>query len=47
MENIRVSICEHTGKPVIQEKFSEEWLCIHGESEEEDLELIKKVNYGK
>ena len=47
MENVRVRVCSHTNKPVVQEKFGEEWVCMHGENEKEDLKLIKKVKYGK
>jgi len=43
MENIRVSVCEHTGNPVVQEKFGKEWVCMHGDNEQEDIELIKKI----
>ena len=45
MENlnkIRVCVCEYTNKPVVQERFGDEWVCIHGDSEQEDLELIKQ-----
>lgn len=47
MKNVRVSICSHTNKLVVQEKFGKEWVCMHGENEKEDLKLIKKVKYGR
>ena len=50
MENVRVVICEHTGKPVVQERFDEEWICIHGDTDKEDMELVNKIkseNYEK
>lgn len=47
MKNIRIAKCEHTNKPVVQEKFGEEWVCIHGDNEKEDIKLIKKVKYGR
>jgi hypothetical protein len=43
MENVRIAKCEHTNKLVVQEKFGDEWLCMHGENDQEDLELINKV----
>lgn len=43
MENVRVSICSHTNKLVVQEKFGKEWVCMHGANEKEDLELINKI----
>ena len=47
MKNVRVSICNHTNKLVVQEKFGKEWVCMHGANEKEDLKLIKKVKYGR
>jgi hypothetical protein len=44
MENVRIVICEHTGKPVVQEKFDKEWLCLHGDTDQEDMELVNKLN---
>lgn len=43
MENVRIAKCEHTSKLVVQEKFGEEWVCMHGENDKEDVELINKV----
>lgn len=45
MENnkIRVGFCEYTQNKVVQEKFGEEWVCIHDETREEELENINKV----
>lgn len=45
LENLRIHVCEHTNKPVIQEKFGEEWVCMHGENDNEDIELINKVKH--
>lgn len=41
--NLRIEVCEHTNKPVVQERFGEEWVCIHDETREEELENIKQV----
>jgi lactam utilization protein B len=43
MENVRIVICEHTGKPVVQERFDKEWICIHGDTDQEDMELVNKI----
>lgn len=40
---IRVGFCEHTQNEVVQEKFGKEWVCIHDETREEELENINKV----
>jgi hypothetical protein len=42
-DKIRIEVCEHTNKPVVQERFGEEWVCIHDETREEELENIKQV----
>jgi hypothetical protein len=47
LNNIRVCICEHTEKPVVQGKFGNEWVCLHGDTEQEDVELINKFNDGR
>lgn len=41
--NIRIGFCEHTQNEVVQEKFGEEWVCIHDETRNEELENIKQV----
>jgi len=41
--NLRIEVCEYTNKPVVQERFGEEWVCIHDETREEELENIKQV----
>jgi hypothetical protein len=41
--NIRIGFCEHTQNEVVQEKFGEEWLCIHDETREQELENIKEI----
>ena len=40
---VRVGFCEHTQKEVVQEKFGDEWICIHEETREQELENIKQV----
>ena len=47
LENIRITVCEHTNKPVVQEIFNNEWVCLHGDTEQDDLELIKQIENGK
>ena len=42
INKIRVCVCEHTNKLVVQERFSDGWICMHGDNEQEDLELIKQ-----
>lgn len=39
---VRVATCKHTGKEIVQEKFGNEWVCMHSDTEEEDLKKIKK-----
>ena len=41
--NLRIEVCEHTNKPIVQEKFGKEWVCIHDETREQELENIKQV----
>jgi len=43
VDNIRIEVCEYTNRPVVQERFGQEWVCIHDETEKEELENIKKV----
>jgi hypothetical protein len=43
LDNLRIGFCEHTNRPVVQEKFGEEWVCIHSETEEQELEDIKEL----
>lgn len=45
----RVVVCEHTFKEVVQEYVNNnhneeqcEWLCQHGDTDEEDAEEVKK-----
>ena len=40
---IRIGFCEHTQNEVVQEKFGEEWVCIHDETREQELENINEV----
>ena len=40
---LRVEFCEHTQTKVVQEKFGEEWVCIHEDTREQELESINKV----
>lgn len=41
--NLRIEVCEYTNRPVVQERFGKEWICIHDETREEELENIKQV----
>ena len=41
MENLRVGICSHTQTEVVQQKFGEEWVCIHDDTREQELENIR------
>ena len=40
---VRIGFCEHTQKEVVQEKFGEEWVCIHEDTREQELENINKL----
>jgi hypothetical protein len=40
---VRVGFCEHTQNEVVQEKFGDEWICIHEDTREQELENIKQV----
>lgn len=40
---VRVGFCEHTQTKVVQEKFGKEWVCIHEDTREQELENINKV----
>jgi hypothetical protein len=46
---IKIGFCEHTQNEVIQEKFGEEWICIHEDTRDQELESIKHylVHYDK
>jgi hypothetical protein len=44
LDNLRIHFCEYTNREVVQEKFSDEWICIHEETEEQELENIVNVN---
>jgi hypothetical protein len=41
-DKLRIKVCEHTNRPVVQQKFGEEWVCIHDETKEEEEENINK-----
>jgi len=41
--NLRIEVCEHTNKPIVQEKFGEEWVCIHEDTRKQELDNIKQV----
>ena len=45
-EKIRVAICPHTKKPVLQQyvKWEEQssWLCLHNENEKKDADEVLK-----
>lgn len=41
--NVRIAICEYTQTKIVQEKFGDEWICIHEETREEELENIINV----
>lgn len=41
--NLRIEVCEHTNKPIVQEKFGEEWVCIHEDTRKQELNNIKQV----
>jgi len=43
MNLIRVEVCEHTQEEVVQEKFGNEWVCIHEDTREQELENINKL----
>lgn len=43
INNLRIEVCEYTNKPIVQQKFGDEWICIHDGSREEELENIKQV----
>jgi len=42
-DKVRIGFCEHTQKEIVQEKFGDEWICIHDETREEELENINNV----
>ena len=42
-DKVRIGFCEHTKKEVVQEKFGDEWVCMHEETEEQEQENINKV----
>ena len=41
--NLRIEVCEYTNRPVVQERFGKEWICIHEDTREQELENIKQV----
>lgn len=48
MENIKIVLCEHTGKEVLAQFFEQDvsenndgWLHLHNEDEEDDLVDVK------
>lgn len=44
--NLRIAVCEHTGKEVVQERdFSEpsHWLCMHNDEENDDLNDVLEL----
>lgn len=43
VDKVRIAFCEHTQNEVVQEKFGEEWVCIHDDTREEELENIEEV----
>lgn len=50
MKNVKITICKYTKKPIVQEKFGNEWVCVHFDTAREDREHVNKVksgNYGK
>ena len=50
-EKIRVAICPHTKKPVLQQyvKWEEQssWLCLHNENEKKDADEVLLFNQKK
>ena len=40
---VRVGFCEHTQTEVVQEWWGEEWVCIHEDTREQELESINNV----
>lgn len=42
VQKIKIGFCEHTQTEVVQEKFGDEWVCIHDETREQELENIKQ-----
>lgn len=40
---VRIGFCEHTQNKVVQEKFVDEWICIHEDTREQELATIKKL----
>lgn len=42
MGNLRVVVCEHTNKEVLQEKIDKDtWLCLHNDNEEQDKKEVE------
>ena len=57
LSNVRVGFCKYTNREVVQEKYhghsdglnEDGWICMHEDTEEEELENIIKLknkNYG-
>lgn len=42
-DKVRIGFCEHTETEVVQERFGNEWVCIHDETRQEELENIINV----
>ena len=44
LSSIRIACCTHTHKEVLQEYFdkSKEWVCLHNDNPEKDLEEVQK-----
>lgn len=42
-DKVRIGFCEHTEAEVVQERFGDEWVCIHDETRQEELENIINV----
>lgn len=42
-DKVRIGFCEHTKTEIVQERFGDEWVCIHDETREEELENINNV----
>lgn len=52
-EELRIGICKHTGRKLLQVKDENSddaidekgWLCLHDESEEEEIQTLIKFKY--
>ena len=51
INDLRIGLCKHTNKPVVQQRYDghddglneKGWICLHEETEEEELENIINV----